>query len=78
MPISVWKSIIIFVTKDDRKCIIRYAFTHCGNRTELTVAPGANTFDLTLCRPGDVLGIGKINVGDAAKLYAKIRGNEMI
>lgn len=48
---------------------------HVTCRTELTVAPGENIFDLTLCRPGDVVGLGDLNIGDVANIYAHARGH---
>ena len=42
-------------------------------RTDLTVAVGVNKLDLTLCRPGDVVGIGALNMGDFAAIYAHVK-----
>ena len=51
---------------------------HVTYRTELTITLGENTFDLTLCQPGDVVGIGKLNIGDVASIYAHARGHSIL
>ena len=40
----------------------------------LQVASGTLTQDMTLCRPGDVVGIGDLNIGDVSRIYSHIRG----
>ena len=42
-------------------------------RIGLTIAPGENELNLTLCRPGDVVGIGVLNIGDVSRIYSHIR-----
>lgn len=51
---------------------------HVPYSTAVTVAPGENTLDLVLCRPGDVVGIGDINIGDVAKIYAHAKGTSIL
>ena len=51
---------------------------HVTYRTAVTVTSGENTLDLTLCRPGDVVGIGDLNMGDFAAIYAHIRGTSSL
>jgi hypothetical protein len=41
--------------------------------TDLTIVSGENSLDLTLCRPGDVVGIGTLNMGDFAAIYAHVK-----
>lgn len=46
---------------------------HVTYRIGLTIAPGENELNLTLCRPGDVVGIGVLNIGDVSRIYSHIR-----
>ena len=47
---------------------------HVTYTAPITVKAGENNLDLTLCRPGDVVGIGDLNIGDVASIYAHTRG----
>ena len=47
---------------------------HVTYTAPITVKAGKNDLDLTLCRPGDVVGIGDLNMGDISRIYSHIRG----
>ena len=47
---------------------------HVTYTAPITVKAGKNSLDLTLCRPGDVVGIGTLNIGDVSRIYSHIRG----
>lgn len=51
---------------------------HVTYRVDLTLKPGENKLDLTLCRPGDVVGIGDLNIGDVATIYSHVRGRSQL
>ena len=51
---------------------------HVTYRTDITLLPGENKLDLTLCRPGDVVGLGDLNMGDVATIYSHIRGRTQL
>ena len=51
---------------------------HVTYRVNITVAPGENERNLTLCRPGDVVGIGALNMGDFAAIYAHVKGTALL
>lgn len=51
---------------------------HVTYTAPITITLGKNTLDLTLCRLGDVVGIGELNMGDVGRIYAHARGTSLL
>lgn len=51
---------------------------HVTYRTTVVLALGENNLNLTLCRPGDVMSDGDLNIADVAKIYAHVKGTSVL
>lgn len=51
---------------------------HVTRIDTVTVIPGDNTQDVKICLMGDVNGDGQVNMGDTARIYAHVKGTNLI